>query len=1007
MDPGALREAFERVVRAPQPWRAPTSTYRIQFNQDFRFQNAKDIADYLHALGITDIYSSPYFKARSGSTHGYDVTDPTSLNPELGSEEDFGSFTNRLKEYDMGLIMDVVPNHMGVAVGENVWWTDVLENGHSSPYARYFDIDWHPVREGLEGKVLLPMLGGQYGDVLEGGDLRLAFKSGAFFVSYYEHHFPLDPSTYAMILDPCAQGLVESLGESDAAYLELMSVVTAIRNLPSRDESDPERIAERMREKEVIKRRLQSLFEDSQDFRVQLQEALHLLNGIPGEPKSFDALDALLNAQPYRLSFWQVATEEINYRRFFDINDLAAIHTEDPAVFGHAHGMLLRHVAEGKITGLRIDHPDGLHDPRAYFTRLQEECFVHLCAGLAGTDITDSASMEELRVMWQEICADSPSHNMPFYIVGEKILMESERLPDDWPIYGTTGYSFMNSSGGVLVNSLNARVFDAVYTRFVREKQNFAQMAYEKKRLILETSMAGETNVLGHQLNRISEGHRRYRDFTLNSLTDAIIETIACFPVYRTYFSVDEVPERDIRYVENAINRARRFRQDIAPSVFDFLRDVLTLRYPDWADEGYRALWLEFAMKFQQMTGPVMAKGIEDTVFYCYNRLISLNEVGGHPSTFGLRTEAFHGQNIERSKRWPLTMVATSTHDAKRSEDVRARLHVLSELPYEWREQLKQWSGIARKFKVSLHGKRVPDRPDEYLLYQTLLGAWPHGDAGPEEMAEFNERIKQYMLKAARESKRNTNWINPDTDYEAALLKFTERLIGSPVFKERFIPFQRKLSFYGMFNSLAMTLLKVTVPGVSDFYQGTELWSLTLVDPDNRSPVDYDLRRRMLEELDRREAQDGQLELVRDLLTNPEDGRIKLYVASRALRIRRENRELFESGEYLPVYAQGTFDRNIVAFERRREGRSFLCVLPRLLTSIVEPGIIPVGRVWDDTVLPFGTENEVRRFRDVFTGRELMTTDHEGVQALAAASIFESFPLGLLEDVSDGRPLII
>jgi (1->4)-alpha-D-glucan 1-alpha-D-glucosylmutase len=998
-DEGNTRGVFDRLI-STRPSRAPLSTYRIQFNAGFRFKNAETIVEYLCKLGITEIYSSPYYKARSGSTHGYDVTDPTRLNPELGTEEDFDSFCATLKKNGMGLIMDVVPNHMGVAVGENGWWTDVLENGRSSPYARFFDIDWEPVSGELTGKVLLPILGGHYGDVLESGDIKLLFEEGAFFATYFEHRFPTDPSSYAAVLGPCAEAMIIDMGEEDESVLEVMSIITSVRNLPDRDEQDQGLSTERMREKEVVKRRLQSLFESSQDFRVHLQESVRAMNGSPGHPQSFDSLDRLLQDQAYRLSFWQVATEEINYRRFFDINDLAAIRTEDPDVFAEAHRMLLDHIIEGKITGLRIDHPDGLYDPRAYFWRLQEECFIRTCLKESGRKPDDPDANEETRILWRSTVEKDPSLGMHFYIVGEKILMESEKLPPDWPVYGTTGYSFMNLSEGVHVDSHNARQFDGVYNRFTREKYVYTELVYQKKRLILETSMAGEINVLGHRLNLISEKHRRYRDFTLNSLTDAIVETITHFPVYRTYLTEDGINERDIRYIESAIAKARRARPDLAPSVFDFLRDILCSNYPEWADDALRAEWLDFAMRFQQMTGPVMAKGLEDTVFYCYNRLVSLNEVGGLPSAFGIRLEAFHGQNIERAKRWPLTMVATSTHDSKRSEDVRSRISVLSELPGEWLKLLRQWSTLTRKHKSRVHGSPAPDRNDEYLLYQTLLGAWPHRDPDDEQKNGFRDRIKAYMIKAVRESKRNTNWISPDTGYEEALLHFIDLFFENNGVLDTFKPFQKKLSYYGMLNSLSLVLMKTTVPGVPDFYQGAELWGLSLVDPDNRRPVDYATRRSLLAELDRREKERGLLELARDLQGNMENGRIKLYVTSRALRFRKERQSLFTSGEYVPRYADGPFARNIVAYERRNPESSALCVTSRLLTSVVDTGELPVGGTWKDTVLPFPPDEGPRRFTNVFTGQTVETEKHNGLHIIPMSQVFEDFPLALFEDVT-------
>ncbi|NIT03504.1 malto-oligosyltrehalose synthase, partial [Candidatus Saccharibacteria bacterium] len=602
------------------------------------------------------------------------VIDHNSLNLEIGSTEEYVAMSLALKNLEMGHIADIVPNHMSITGSGNAWWNDVLENGQCSPYSQFFDIDWKPIKEELEDKVILPILGGQYGDVLEKQELKLSFEEGAFNVHYWEHRLPIDPSTYELVLAHRQDDLREKLTLESPDYQEFLGITTALRNLPPRTEKNPEKIAFRLKEKEVVKNRLRSLYNASEQFRAFVDENVSIYNGTPGEPESFDLLDLLLSVQAFRLSFWRVATEEINYRRFFDINDLGAIRMEDEQVFNECHRLVFDLIREGHVTGLRVDHPDGLHNPAEYFRRLQEGCFAALCTGRSG----EQEAAKRMRDIYHERLTQNPEGSLrrPFFIIGEKILMESERLSPEWPIFGTTGYGFMNSVNAVLIDSSSARATDKTYIRFTKQTDKFTELFYAKKKLIMETSMSSEINVLGHSLNLISERDRHYRDFTLNNLIDAIVELIAFFPVYRTYITQAGVSESDRRYIDVAISKAKRKSREINPQVFDFIRDVLLLEYPRKEDPALRRECLDFTMKLQQLTGPVMAKGIEDTAFYNYNRLMSLNEVGGNPERLGMTVEAFHGQNIERHKHWPHTLIATSTHDSKRSEDVRARINV-------------------------------------------------------------------------------------------------------------------------------------------------------------------------------------------------------------------------------------------------------------------------------------------------------------------------------------------
>jgi len=970
--------------------RIPVATYRLQFNQEFRFADAKEIIPYLAELGISDIYASPCFRAVRGSMHGYDIVDHTSLNPELGSYDDHALLSAELKRYGMGQLFDIVPNHMSIEGGENGLWMDVLENGKSSPWSAVFDIDWNPETKQLENRILIPILGDQYGNVLDNGELTLRYEHGSFTIHYYEHVFPVEPGTYTMILEHAIEDLKERLPVDSSGLTELLSIITAIGHLPDRLSTGPDTTDERQREKEVIKKRLERLYDEDDTVRDHVLANVEAFNGEKGRPGTMDLLDTLLNRQVYRLSNWKVATEEINYRRFFDINSLAAIRIEDPDVFRQVHKLVFELISNGTVTGLRVDHPDGLYDPTDYFTILQEHCSLAAHKGTEKEHGHDQGAGNEKSV------------ERPFYIVGEKILTGSEKMPDVWPIYGTTGYSFMNLVNGVFVDHGNAKAFDRIYSRFVREKKVFHDIVYEKKKLVMQSGMSSEVNTLGHYLNLLSEKDRHTRDFTLNSLIKAIVEVIASFPVYRTYIREYEVMDRDRHYIESAVSRAVHRNPAMNRAVFDFLRSILLMQFPSDHGEQDREEWLAFVMKFQQITGPVMAKGLEDTAFYVYNRLISVNEVGGSPERFGVPLEAFHGQNIDRMKGWSHAMLATSTHDTKRSEDVRARINVLSEIPDAWNESLKKWSRLNRKHRRKIEGVAVPDRNEEYLLYQTLLGIWPVEELDAKGYADLTDRVQQYMIKAMREGKENTSWISPVVEYEGIVIDFIGRILRDDpanAFLEDFIPFQKALSRRGMINSLSQTLLKITSPGMPDLYQGTELWSFALVDPDNRRPVDYAKRGLLLKELYSGQEKDRNA-LLEELMANMDDGRIKLYLTASALRFRKENRELFEQGEYVPLETGGEMKECVCAFARRGDTDECVTVVPRFMTRLtgISGPVPPVPDNWKDTViiLPSG---DGTRYENVLTGEVMVTTAYREQGSLYAGEVFARFPVALLRKV--------
>ena len=963
--------------------RMPTATYRVQFNRAFKFSDAKAIVAYLHDLGISDCYASPVLKTPADSDNGYDVCDHSQLNPVLGSEDDFEAFTSALSKHGLGLILDIVPNHMGIGEACNAWWMDVLENGPSSSYASYFDIDWHPVNPQLENKVLLPILEDQYGNVLEEGKLRLAYEDGAFFIHHYDTKLPVGPRTYSSILGHRLDQLTETLGKDNESLQELQSILTAISYLPPGTEVDPEKLEELKREKEIIKRRIASLLQADPQVRDAIDMALREFNGTVGEPQSFDLLDGLIEAQPYRLAFWRVAGEEINYRRFFDIDKLAAIRVELPEVFQATHQLIFRFLAEGKATGLRVDHPDGLWDPAAYFRQLQQ-----------------SYATQRIQALHDPSLNRTPAPLLPLYVVAEKILSKGESLPEDWAVYGTTGYDFLNQVNGIFVDPANREAVDKSYRDFIGKETNLRNLINSTKKMTMLISLASEINSLSHQLDRISERNRHYRDFTLNSLTFAIREVIACLSVYRTYnnATTGTVSENDQKYIGAAVEEAKRRNPRTARALFDFIQETLLLKNLEHFRAEDRRQVIDFVMKLQQLTGPVMAKAVEDTAFYVYNRLTSLNEVGGDPEQFGLPLESFHRQNVNRQRRWPHSMLATSTHDTKRSEDVRGRINVLSEIPTEWDAAVTRWSRLNADKKSGVDAELAPDCNDEYLFYQTMIGACPAGSSTPEEFADFRERIGAYMEKAIKEAKVHTSWVNPNEAYDHAVSKFVkEVLVADPEnsFLNDFMQFHRRVAYPGMLNSLSQALLKIASPGVPDFYQGTELWDFSLVDPDNRRPVDFGKRIKLLEELEQREKENRPA-LIQDLLSRWVDGKIKLYVTYKGLSFRRSHRSLFEEGNYIPIEAFGGTRDHICAFARQQGQTRVLVAVPRLITKLLSGERPPLGEAtWGSSALVL-PEDTPESWLNIFTGEELKVIVSEQRKLLPLASALQSFPLALL-----------
>lgn len=971
-----------RNISESQPFFLPRSTYRLQLNRSFPFSAAAELVPYLARLGISHLYLSPILRAVPGSRHGYDIIDHGEISPDAGGESGFASLAAAAAEAGLHIVVDVVPNHMCVAHEENLWWRDVLENGPSSPHNRTFDIDWHPPKEELAGRVLLPILGAQFGRVLEDGHLRVVLEPGAFHLTVYGRPLPLAPRSWRRLLEMALLILRERLGSADPAVIELESILTALSYLPPRTEMQEARIRERYREKEVIKRRLAALAESHEIAREALEAVTRRANGQPGDARSFDLLEQILSEQAYRLCYWRVAADEINYRRFFDVNDLAAIRAEQPPVFEAIHAKLLEQAAQGRIHGFRIDHPDGLFEPERYFNSLQDACRQALRdAGAAGP------ALDERR---------------PFYVTAEKILSGDERLRPQWSIEGTTGYGFLNLVNGVYADRSRRHAFLRIYERFTGWNQRYEDLLYETRKLILRVSLASELTVLARRLDRISEQHRFTRDFTLESLKDALREVIACFPIYRTY--VDQQSRHpdaeDERHIRAAVAEAKRRNRAISATIYDLIQEILLLERPEGINDQQISARRRFVMRLQQFTGTVMAKSLEDTAFYRYFPLASLNEVGGHPERFGSSLAEFHLRNASRLKEWPNAMLATSTHDTKRSEDVRARINVLSEIPGEWYQTLHHWAGINRAAKPDVGGRPAPDANEEYLIYQTLLGFWPVGPLSPAQHQDAVERLCGYLTKAVREAKLHTSWVNPVEDYERAIHLFVRSILddasGHP-FLASFLAFRDRILRAGLLNALGQVLLKAGAPGVPDFYQGCELWDFSLVDPDNRRPVDYGLRRAMLASQLRRETEAGRTALFNELAGTLACGGIKLHITRTLLEAVNQRPELFARGDYVPLRAAGPRHNHLIAFARHRAGSTAVVLSGRFFMGLGAADRMPAGEAaWGDTVVLLRKRWTGARWRDVLSGRILDSRERRGLPSLPLADVFQTLPLALL-----------
>lgn len=880
----------------------PRAAYRLQFHPGFTLKDALPWVPYLSTLGVSHVYASPLLKASPGSKHGYDVTDPTHINDEIGTEADLSAFVSSLREHNMGLVLDIVPNHMGIGGPENRYWWDVLKHGRNSQFADYFDIDWNSPIPNLRDKVLLPVLGDEYDKILESGKLKVVCENSEVTIRYFDHRFPVSPES---VLLPASL----------------------------------------------------------------LEETLVVLNSNP------KALASFIEKQHYRLAFWRQGDTMLNYRRFFTITDLAGICVERPDVFENTHSHIIAWYRQGLLDGLRVDHPDGLRDPLGYLQRLH-------------------AAMPNA------------------WIVVEKILEPGEQLPGEWPVAGTTGYDYLNHLTKLMIDPAGEKPLTEFYADFTGEPTDCEALLRDKKRWILNHNLLAEVNRLVCLLLKLSEGDHPFEGFTEDQMRDSLIELIACFSVYRTYIQPDPtnsdgrspsestdspvppaasspflfVREEDARIIASAVALAGQQRAEMIP-LFDRLKDLLLLRFRQSESA-------EFAMRFQQLTGPAMAKGMEDTSFYCFNRYIVLNEVGGDPSHFGMSVRDFHHACTQATRNWPGSMLATSTHDTKRSEDVRARLALLSEIPDRWTATVRRWSALNEQHRRN----NWPDRNAEYFFYQTLAGAWPLP----------LDRALACMEKAVREAKQHTDWTNPNKDYESALSGFVTSVLNDREFINDAEQFIKPLVRPGRINSLAQSLLKLTTPGVPDIYQGTEFWDLSLMDPDNRRTVDFAQRNNALNAICDRISAAAISSLLPDLLDNLDNGHLKLFIIHRALQFRQQHELLFRNGDYVPLAVTGSKSDYICAFARTHENSTAVTVVPRWILGLTGgQDRLPVGEeVWGDTRFLLPDNLAGNTFHNAFTG-EIHALGHEGASDfLRIADALNRFPVALMENLepTDSTP---
>ena len=955
--------------------RVPSSTYRVQFNLNFRFADAEALVPYLHDLGISDLYASPRFKARKGSSHGYDVADPQRINSELGTEEEFDRLVARLHQYGMGLLLDIVPNHMA-ASSENPWWMDVLENGRQSRYAEFFDIDWEP--EGVKvdtlekNRVILPILSRPYAEILWDQDLRLRFDDRGFFFQYEDHSLPLNPATYSDVLALCRENVQDREDRLGASLQDLQATSQLFS-----ESTNAARISSDNRESAVteFKSKVWQLYQSHEGIRHGMDEALRILNGVKGQTPSFDRLHSILSLQHYRLAHWRLASHELNYRRFFDINDLVGLRVEDPLVFSARHSSIMHLIQEGKVSGLRVDHIDGLLDPLQYLERLQA---IPIPNGRQNQD------------------------GLKIYAVVEKITCGPEKLPADWPVLGTTGYDFLNASNALFIDPDGYREIEESYRRFAGIKQSFADAWYLREKQVIEEMFAREIDFLSYRLGRIAAFDERGADIPTRELIRGLKEVTACLPVYRTYYREGGIlSEQDKTALRRALSDARRrvSLAEVSGATFDFLHRLFLAELQSETKET-RETWVDFITRWQQFTGAVMAKGLEDTALFAHHGLISVNEVGNNPfhEQISFGADAFHQFNCAALKSHPHSMNATSTHDTKWSEDVRARINVLSEIPHEWARCLRRWSRMNRRRKTVVAGSLVPTFNEEVIFYQAMLGIWPLEVFENLDRKALGSRLEDFFVKAAKEAKTETSWLSPNETHESALRHFVSSVLAASSadpFISNFLHFLRDIALFGACNSCSQLLLKMTAPGVPDFYQGSELWNPSLTDPDNRQPVDFRARISALENV-KSQGANPPAKCIVELLRDWPSGHLKLFLTMRLLNFRRSHPDLFSTGSYEPLSVTGDYQRSIFAFARHRGEESLIVAVPRMLKHMpLKSGAFPLAQEWGSTALEI-SETLPRLWTNVLTSEEV---DFRALQEngnLPLPHLFKTLPYAVL-----------
>lgn len=942
----------------------PIATYRIQLNKKFTFQNAEDAVIYLKALGISHLYASPFFQAKNESIHGYDIIDHSAINRELGSLDEFHDFANFLHQQNMGLICDFIPNHIYIGDATNKWWYDVLENGPASPYANYFDFSWLTPHAKIKNKVLLPLLDQFYHEALENKKIQISYKNKEFFLNILKITLPTDPRSWRIILQELIKRIKTPTNE---VFEELKSIYTSVVHLPKNTDCRNEKIEERRREKKIIKNRLSKLISDNLYIAEQLDCTLETMNGIKNIPTSFNCLEKFLNIQPYYLCYWTIANEELNYRRFFDLFEYAGIRTELPEVFHSITSKLLELIENNIVDGLRIDHIDGLWDPLSFLKLLRKHC---------------------KKVQPQK----------DLFLVVEKVLIGKEKIAKDWPIEGSVGYDFLNYLNGLFIKSSNQKVIEQIYYNFTGIPSSVTQLMFDCKKLILSISLSSEFYMLFNRIQKIAKFHRNSRDFSEESLREVLRNVIACFPVYRTYLTADTpIDIHDRKMIISSIKLAKKVNPSIHSALYDFIQHVLLLEYPDEIGPTHQKEYQDFVMRFQQLTGPVMAKGIEDTAFYRFYPLVSLNEVGANLKSFGISIEQFHQFIEERAATFPHSLNATTTHDTKRSEDVRAIINVLSEIPNEWEKVLAYWSRLNNNKKFQEEDFSIPNANEEYLLYQTIIGTWPSANLNKTGLENYLNRIKEYMLKALKEAKINTSWIHPNVFYIQKIEEFIDKIFSeeeSAEFLNSLATFSFKISQAGALNSLSQVIVKLTAPGIPDIYQGNEKLQYFLVDPDNRRPINFEEITLSFQNLESGWNKKNKLEFIQELMKTMQDGRLKLFFTSQLLLLRQRLYELFTFGTYIPLKIEGEKSTHIIAFARIFDNKAVLIFACRFFMSLIDHSFIP-SETWKDNKVQLPDFLVGKPLNHFFTGKQHICTS----KIMDLEEFLNPFPFAIMETI--------